>query len=283
MAIGYKQVTLITGASSGIGFALVFELLKRNHLVLASMRKPDRAQAAFEGHPDYALFKDNLRLIKLDVNQEAASKTVARLIKEFGVPDNVVNNAGLGVYGAFEEISDADFRLQLETNFFGALRITRAVLPGMRAAGKGKILNISSILGQLAIPSGSAYTASKWAMEGWSESLRYEVAPFGVKVTLIEPGLIRTMFKKNMVIARAEADSPYAFLNRRIERNYERMATSPEVCARKIARILLRNHPAARYRVGYDAHIYQALRWLLPQRALDLLMRLYLGQPEAAQ
>ncbi|MBE7439740.1 MAG: SDR family oxidoreductase [Spirochaetales bacterium] len=278
MAIGYKQVTLITGASSGIGFALVFELLKRNHLVLASMRKPDRAQASFEAHPSYPLFKDNLRLCKLDVTTDSCEKTIARLVKEYGVPDIVINNAGLGVYGPFEELTDQEFRSQFETNFFGALRVARAVLPGMRKEGHGKLINVSSILGQLAIPTGSAYTASKWAMEAWSEALRYEVAPFGVSVTLIEPGLIRTQFKKNMVIARA-IEPAYAFLHKLVGRNYDRVATSPEACARRIAKVILRSKPATRYRVGYDAHFYYLLRQILPDRFLDLLIRSYTGKP----
>jgi len=278
MAIGYKQVTLITGASSGIGFAIAFELLKRNHLVLASMRRPDKAQPLFEAHPDYPLFKDNLRLIKLDVTADSADKTIARLIKEYGVPDIVINNAGLGVYGPFEDLTDEDFRLQFETNFFGALRIARAVLPGMRKQGRGKLINVSSILGHLAIPTGSAYTASKWAMEAWSEALRYEVAPFGLTVTLIEPGLIRTQFKKNMVVAKA-ADPAYSFLHKLIDRNYERMATSPEACARRIAKIILRAAPATRYRVGLDAHLYYFLRQLLPDRLVEALIKIYVGKP----
>jgi short-subunit dehydrogenase len=179
----------------------------------------------------------------------------------------------LGVYGPFEEMSDADFRMQMETNFQGALRITRAFLPAMRQAGRGKILNVSSILGQLAIPTGSAYSASKWAMEGWSEALRYELAPAGIRVTLIEPGLIQKNFKKNMVIGRAPENSPYSHLHRQMGRDYKRMATSAEFCARRIARIMLKDRPRLRYRIGIDAHMAHALKRSLPQFLMDFIVR----------
>src|SRR5690606_25097317 len=127
------------------------------------------------------------------------------------------------LYGAFEELDEKHYRQQFETNFFGSLAIARMALPLMRSAGRGKIFNVSSILGLITIPTGSAYCASKHAMEAWSEALRYETARLGIAVSLIEPGLIRTSFKANTIYSAAadRSDSPYEFVNRLMKSDYE--------------------------------------------------------------
>jgi short-subunit dehydrogenase len=224
------------------------------------------------------LHEPGLRILELDVNKPAQiQRAVRRIEKESGPLGVLVNNAGYGLYGAFEELPEKEFRAQLETNFFGAMRMVRAVLPGMRSAGRGRILNISSILGRLALPTGSAYTSSKWALEAFSESLRYELLPLGIYTSLIEPGLIRTNFKANMQIAKpahAKRRSPYGFLTEKIQRDYDGFATSAAAAARHIASIVERRRPAVRYRVGLDSHAYNFLRRALPERVFDWLLRL---------
>lgn len=299
-------VVLITGAGAGIGRALAAELLSRGHVVYAGVRDLQRAILELA---DLAGDAQRLRLVELDVNRPAQiQRTMKRIDKECGRLDVLVNNAGYGLYGAFEELPEAEFRAQLETNLFGAMRMARAVLPGMRSRGAGRILNVSSILGRIVIPTGSAYTASKWALEAFSEALRYEVLPFGIYTTLIEPGLIRTNFKQNMRMVApgsaaahvaAEAaitsnskkkraakkkqnsrtkpapsqTSPYRFLTAHIGRDYDGFSTSAERAARRIAGIVENARPAVRYRVGLDSHGYNFLRWLLPEFLFDALLR----------
>ncbi|MEQ9362601.1 MAG: SDR family NAD(P)-dependent oxidoreductase, partial [Leptospirales bacterium] len=150
-----RLVVLVTGAGAGIGRALADELIARGHIVYAGVRNRKRALSELAEQTE----RPEFRLVELDVNRPAQiEKTVKRVQKECGRLDVLVNNAGYGLYGAFEELPEAEFRAQLETNLFGAMRMARAVLPGMRARGRGRILNVSSILGRIVIPTGSAYT-----------------------------------------------------------------------------------------------------------------------------
>jgi short-subunit dehydrogenase len=264
-----EKTVLVTGASSGIGKELVLVLLQQGHRVYAGVRDVKKGKAVLGSHP-------RLSILPLDVNRPEHVIKAARHLNQ-GL-DVLINNAGFGLYGAFEELTEDSFRHQFETNFFAPLRLTRTFLPAMRQKGGGQIINISSILGRIVIPTGSAYCSSKWAMEGWSEALRYEVFPFGIHVTCVEPGLIQTSFKQSMQTSESvsKKESPYHFLNREIEHEYQRPATDPVIAAKRIARLIRMSNPPPRFRVGMDAHFYHILRTLLPDSILDFLVKSYL-------
>lgn len=269
------KTVLITGISSGIGFHLSLRLAREGWSVFGVVRnreKLDHSLAAIE-----AKRPERLHVITADINR---ADELSAALRDVPTPDVLINNAGFGLYGPFEELSDEQLRDQFETNFFSPLRIIRHYLPAMRERQSGRIVNISSILGQMVIPTGSAYCSSKWALEAASEAMRYELAPFGVEVCLVEPGLIRTDFKKNMKLNAALKDesSPYRFLNRLIEREinqYGRFATSPESAADSIVRLMRRRQLPARYRVGADAAFYSTLKSILPGSFLDVILRSY--------
>jgi NAD(P)-dependent dehydrogenase (short-subunit alcohol dehydrogenase family) len=182
-----SKVWFITGASSGFGRAFAEHALARGHRVVATARNPETLVDLT------AKASDHVIAVTLDVTRpgdaEAAIKTA---IARFGRIDVLINNAGYGLVGALEETSDAELRALMDTNFFGAMAVTRAVLPALRAQGSGAIVNISSLGGQLSFVGFSAYSASKFALEGASEALAQEVAPFGIKVLIVEPGQFRT-------------------------------------------------------------------------------------------
>jgi NAD(P)-dependent dehydrogenase (short-subunit alcohol dehydrogenase family) len=177
----------ITGASSGLGLAFAEHALKRGYSVVATARNVTALRALADRAPDRVL------AIALDVTRQVDAETVvAAAVRRFGRIDVLVNNAGYGLVGAFEETSDQELRAIMETNFFGAMSVTRAALPILRAQRSGAIVNISSLGGQLSFAGFSAYSASKFAMEGVSEALAQEVAPLGIKVLIVEPGQFRT-------------------------------------------------------------------------------------------
>src|SRR4051794_18083802 len=181
-----KKIFLITGAGRGLGVDLARAALDAGHAVVATGRSTDTVGAALGAH-------DELLVVALDVTDPASAQTaVTSAVERLGRIDVLVNNAGNFIAGTFEEIPDADFRAQLETNFFGALNVPRAVLPIMRAQRAGHVVTISSVGGLIGQSFCSAYSASKFALEGWMESLAPEVAPFGIATTVVEPGFFRT-------------------------------------------------------------------------------------------
>jgi NAD(P)-dependent dehydrogenase (short-subunit alcohol dehydrogenase family) len=196
----------------------------------------------------------------------------------------LVNNAGYGQEGAFEETPMAEVRRQFETNVFGLVRLTQLVLPGMRRQRWGRVVNLSSMGGRLTLPGGSFYHATKYAVEALSDALRFEVRPFGIDVIVIEPGPIKTQFGDTAIAAvkRVEsAGSPYAEFNRvlaqRIREAYEgpmgRLAAGPEAVARVIERAISADRPRTRYVVTAAARILMGLRRWLPDRAFDGFLR----------
>lgn len=184
-----RPTWFITGASSGFGMAFARYALSRGYNVVATARNPAKLEQMLQLAPDRVLVE------KLDVTVPSdAAKAVAAAVARFATIDVLINNAGYGIVGAMEETSDVELRAQMETNFFGAVTVTKAALPSMRNQHSGAIVNISSFGGQLSVGGFSAYSASKFALEGMSEALAQEVAPFGIKVLIVEPGAFRTGF-----------------------------------------------------------------------------------------
>ncbi len=181
-----SKVWLVTGASRGLGVEIARSALAAGHKVVATGRNPDAVLKGIGGH-------DNLLTVALDITEaDSAMVAVQAALDEFGRVDVLVNNAGNFYAGYFEDISDAAFRAQMETNFFGPLNVTRAVLPIMRAQGSGQIITVSSLAGLIGQEFVVAYAASKFALEGWMESLRFDVAPFGIQTMVVESGFFRT-------------------------------------------------------------------------------------------
>lgn len=181
-----KKVWFITGATRGLGVNIARAALDAGHAVVATGRTTNRVSDAVGPH-------DDLLVVELDVTDPASAQTaVDAAVARFGTIDVLVNNAGNFIAGTFEEIPDADLRAQMETNFFGPVNVTRAVLPVMRGQRSGHVITVSSMAGLIGMNFCSAYAASKFALEGWSESLGHEVAQFGIAATVVEPGFFRT-------------------------------------------------------------------------------------------
>ena len=184
-----RPTWFITGASSGFGGAFARYAIEQGYNVVATARNPAKLAELVAAAPDQVLAQ------ALDVVVSGdAERAVAAALARFGRIDVLINNAGYGIVGALEETPEAELRAQMETNFFGAVSVTKAALPVMREQGSGAIVNISSLGGQLSFGGFSAYSASKFALEGMSEALAQEVAPFGIKVLIVEPGAFRTGF-----------------------------------------------------------------------------------------
>lgn len=203
-----SKVVLITGSSSGFGELFVHQLLEKGHTVLATMRglagknaeKAEKLKKAAEGKPG------SLHLFELDVTNETSVESAVRLaVEQAGQIDVVINNAGYGVVGFSETVTTEQLHKVFDVNVYGVHRVTRAVLPTMRRQGKGLIVNVSSIMGRMVIPFAGAYTSTKYALEGMSETLRYELSGTGVDVVIVEPGSFATGFMNNMEQGRDEA------------------------------------------------------------------------------
>jgi len=245
-------VTVITGCSTGIGYAAALRLAADGHDVVATMRNPDACDLAVAGKERG--FEIDVR--QLDVNDGGAvGELFADVIRTHGGVDVLVNNAGLGgAGGVVEETSIDDFRTIMETNFFGALRCVKAVLPSMRERERGCIVNVTSQAGRLAMPSMPAYCASKWALEAASESLAVEVAPFGIRVVIVEPGMILTPIWTKVDVT--PPTGPYAPVRKRLGHTVLQEMThgSPaEVVADCIADAIVAEPPRLRRLIGQGA------------------------------
>jgi NAD(P)-dependent dehydrogenase (short-subunit alcohol dehydrogenase family) len=276
---------LITGCSSGIGRATAGRLVRAGWQVFATARRLDTLDG---------LAGEGCRTLPLDVT-DAASMRAALAVVDFeaGPLDALVNNAGYGEWGVVEEVPAARVRQQFETNVFGPLDLTRLVLPGMRRAGRGRIVNVGSMGGRLTFPGGGIYHATKYALEALSDALRFELEGFGIDVVLVQPGLVRSGFGDVAVAVldrHASDDSPYAALNDSVLRatteSYSkgalaRLAGSPDDVARVIERALTTRRPRPRYRVTASAHVLMTLRACLPDRWWDAFLRRTYAQPGA--
>ncbi|QIZ97816.1 oxidoreductase [Leifsonia sp. PS1209] len=268
---------LITGASAGIG-ARTARLLAAGGATVFGAARTTGAIAEIPG----------VTPVALDLTHEesilAAVDTVNRLA---GSVDVLINCAGYGEFGSVEETLLADARRQLEVNVLGAIGLIQAVLPGMRAARRGRIVNVSSLAGEFAAPMGGWYHASKFALEALSDSLRGEVAQFGIDVTVVQPSYVATDWHDNAMerVERASARGPYSamasamrtyFANPALTRQF----SSPDAVAAIIAKAALTRRPRTRYRIGPGANIAVALATILPDRTFDALTRKQFGYPQ---
>jgi len=245
------RVVLITGASSGFGEACARHLSQKGYRVYGTSRNA-AVETKLDPSPANGPF---LRMIPMDVRETTSvNKGVTYIIDREGSIDVVVNNAGVAVAGPVEEISVDDVKSQFETNFFGAVRVCQAVIPTMRAQHSGYIVNISSIGGVMGIPFQSAYSASKFALEGFSEAFRIEVKPFGVHVVLIEPGDFKTSSTKNRIkLAMSGKNSAYAeqyHTALTLMENEEKNGQPPEKLAQLLEKIITHPSPKVRYTIG---------------------------------
>ena len=278
-----SRAVLITGCSTGIGRATAERLARSGWRVYATARDVEKI----------ALLTDlGCELLALDVTDEASMRdAVGEVERREGAVGVLVNNAGYSQSGAVEGVPMEKVRRQFETNVFGLVRMCQLVLPGMRRQGWGRIVNISSMGGRLTFPGGGYYHATKYAVEALSDALRFEVAGFGVRVVIVEPGLIRTKFAEaatGSMEGSGPTDGPYAGFDAAVERavrdNYERgpflkLGGGPETVAATIERAIAVERPRARYAVTPSAHLFIGLRRLLPDRAWDALVSTVYPQP----
>ncbi len=277
-----RPVALITGASSGFGLLSAVELARRGFRVFASMRDPGKRTRLDDAA---AAAKVTVEIVHLDVTDDVSVKAAVREVEaKAGRIDVLVNNAGFGLGGFFEDLEIAELREQFETNFFGVARVTQAVLPAMRQRRAGKIINVSSIGGRMANPGLSAYCASKFAVEGLSESLRLELLPFGVHVVLVEPGSFKTdIFDKNARRAKRSSDpgSPYYASSQKLERVVEKMlarsTADPQDVANVIARAATAKKPRLRWLVGKDAKAQRIASQVLPSGVMEKMILRVVG------
>src|SRR5689334_19261105 len=292
LMVAAPSVVLITGCSSGIGRATAAHLAGLGHTVVATAR---RVEAIAD------LASSGCRTLALDVTDDASMRgAVDATLAAHGRIDVLVNNAGYSQSGAVESVPIARVRAQFETNVFGPLRLTQLVLPAMRARRHGRVINVSSMGGRLVFPGGGVYHASKYAIEALSDGLRYELRPFGIRVVLIEPGLVRTQFAEtvgahlaSMPAADAAADDAsrvYAAFNETIARGtkaaYEsgplaKMAGVPLDVARTIAKAIASPRPRARYTVTPSATLFLTLRRWLGDAGWDWFLRTNFAAPAA--
>ena len=254
------KVAVVTGSSTGIGYETSIILARNRFLTYATMRNLNKSQ-----NLKSIATKENLpiRIKHLDVTDDASVKDAIQTISSetTGRVDVLVNNAGYGLNGAFEDLAMDEIKTQYETNLFGLIRTTQAVLPIMRRQKSGTIVNISSGIGRFGIPGGSAYVSTKFAVEGLSESMSYELEPFGIKVIIVEPGVIRTNFGNGLVIAKKSQDpnSPYTQLMRKMATSFEEMmknASSPDLVAKVVLDAVRNENPNLRYLAGNDVEAW---------------------------
>ncbi len=253
-----EKVAVVTGSSSGIGFETSLALAREGYFTYATMRdvkKADKIQKIADEE------NISLKVIELDVdNEESAENAINTIIQEKGRVDVLVNNAGWGIWGTGEGVSVEEFKEQFETNFFSVVRMVQKVAPTMRNQGSGNIVNISSVAGRIGLPASTAYVSSKFAVEGLSESLRYELGQFGVNVIIIEPGVIKTNFFDSMKTAKkADEGGAYRDITIKVITGVKMMAemgTSPKEVAQVIIKSLKEEKPLPRYIVGNDAAMF---------------------------
>ena len=270
-----EKVALVTGSSSGIGLETALALAKDGFETYASMRDVKKSAEL-----EYAAKKENLKIkiIELDVDKEESIISAIKKISSDSVRlDVLVNNAGYGQFGCTEDITLDDFRKQFETNFFSIVKIIQEVSTIMRNQKSGIIVNISSVVGKIGFPGSPAYISTKFALEGFSECLRYELGQFGIKTTLIEPGVIKTNFFNSMKIPESKKDPKYKELTDHILAGLKMMAemgTPPSQVADVIMKAINSDEILPRYIVGTDAAMFMEAK----QAKTDLEFEKYMSK-----
>jgi NAD(P)-dependent dehydrogenase (short-subunit alcohol dehydrogenase family) len=274
-----NEPVLITGCSTGIGRATAERLARNGLTVYATARKLDSIadlQAA------------GCRTLALDVTDEESMRAAVAAVEEAeGAVGALVNNAGYSQSGAVETVPLDDVRRQFETNVYGLLRMCQLVLPAMRREGRGRIVNVSSMGGKLTFPGGGIYHATKYAVEAISDAMRFEVRGFGVYVSVIEPGLIKTNFAETAVDSVSEDEGPYAKFNSAVQAStagvYDsalgKLGGGPETVAKAIERAITARRPKTRYPVTASARFFLTQRALLPDRAWDAVVGTSIPRP----
>ena len=252
------KVALVTGSSSGIGFETSLALARNGYHTFATMRnlgKDEKIKQIIE--------KEDLsiEILELDVDsEESVNRAIKTVSEKKGRIDVLVNNAGYGMWGTVEDVSIDEFKKQFETNFFSIIRLIQKVAPIMRKQSSGNIVNISSVAGRIGFPVSPAYISSKFALEGLSESLRFELMPFGINVIIIEPGVIKTNFFDSMKMSeKSQQDSTYKEITDKVISGVKMMAemgTHPKEVANVVIKTLGEEKPLPRYVIGNDAMMF---------------------------
>ncbi|SKA83913.1 Short-chain dehydrogenase [Clostridium sp. USBA 49] len=271
MQNNYSKVVLITGASSGIGKAAAYTLMEKGFKVYGTSRKivSETTVKAKKGN-------GFLKMIPLDVcSQESIDNCIKYILKEESSIDILINNAGFGIAGSVEDTSFEEAFKQFDTNFFGVLRMCRAVLPKMREQKNGLIINISSVAGLISIPYQSMYSASKYALEAMTEALRIEVKQFGIKVSMVEPGDTKTGFTAKREYTHNSLNSVYSDKFKKSIKTMERdeqNAPSPKLVVDAILKIINSDNPPIRITAGFSYKILVFLKRLLPSRFVEYVV-----------
>ena len=253
-----ESVALVTGCSSGIGLETAISLAREGHFTYATMRNMKKSEDLDKIVHDEDL---PIKILELDVDdEESVDNTIAKIMEEKGRIDTLVNNAGWGMWGTVEDVSIEEFKQQFETNFFSIIRMIQKVAPIMRKQKSGNIVNVSSVAGRIGFPVSPAYISSKFALEGLSECLRFELGPFGINVIIIEPGVIKTNFFDSMKMAKkSNSDSVYNEITSKVVSCVKMMAemgTESKEVANTIIKSINAENPLPRYIVGNDAMMF---------------------------
>ena len=253
-----ESVALVTGCSSGIGLETAISLAREGHFTYATMRNMKKSEDLDKIVNDEDL---PIKILELDVDdEESVDNTIAKIMEEKGRIDTLVNNAGWGMWGTVEDVSIEEFKQQFETNFFSIIRMIQKVAPIMRKQKSGNIVNVSSVAGRIGFPVSPAYISSKFALEGLSECLRFELGPFGINVIIIEPGVIKTNFFDSMKMAKkSNSDSVYNEITSKVVSCVKMMAemgTESKEVANTIIKSINAENPLPRYIVGNDAMMF---------------------------
>ncbi|HIA3537109.1 TPA: oxidoreductase [Bacillus cereus] len=272
-----KKIAVITGASSGFGLLTTLELAKKDYFVIATMRNLEKQVNLLSQATQFNLLQ-NIKIQQLDVTDQNSIHNFQLFLKNINRVDLLINNAGYANGGFVEEIPVEEYRKQFETNLFGAISITQLVLPYMREQKSGKIINISSISGQVGFPGLSPYVSSKYALEGWSESLRLEVQPFGIDVALIEPGSYNTNIwevGKQLATNQSDTSSPYKEYIGKIQKHINSGSDTfgnPIDVANKIVEIAESKRTNLRYPIGKGVKFMILAKKILPWRLWEYLV-----------
>ncbi|MDR4947584.1 SDR family oxidoreductase [Neobacillus cucumis] len=267
-----RKTAIVTGSSSGFGLLCVIELALKGFTVIATMRDTNKAKALLDLAKEKQLDND-IHVTSLDVTSSDSIHDFKKYLDNYSQIDVLINNAGFAVGGFSEELSIEDYRRQFETNLFGVIAVTNAVLPIMRASKQGRIINMSSISGRFGFPGLSAYTASKHALEGYSESLRLELRPFGIDVSLIEPGSYQTNIWTSVDQLENNPNSPYTFYTESLLKeinNGKANYGDPSDVAKLAAQIASNpGTPDLRYPVGKGVKTNLFLKKTLPWKLIE--------------